>query len=89
MTENNQHHFIIERDETVLQSWMRDASALALFLVLIGVGVWLESPAMQWAGAFVAFIAVTGCALVRNHKCTVEEAQAKLDEIRAEMEHDS
>lgn len=37
--------------ETTLQSWARDAGTLAMFIALIGIGVWLGSAAMQWVGA--------------------------------------
>jgi len=41
--------------ESVTQSWLRDASTFALFTALIGLGVMLDSTAMQWVGAIIGF----------------------------------
>lgn len=38
------------------QSWIRDVSSFMLFAGLIGLGVFVGSAAMQWAGFFVAVI---------------------------------
>ena len=42
--------------ESVAQSWLRDLSSFVLFFALIGVGVWVSSAAMQWAGFVVAVV---------------------------------
>ncbi|MEM8801108.1 MAG: hypothetical protein AAGF55_01090 [Pseudomonadota bacterium] len=75
---------IIILHETVLQSWLRDASTLALFVALIGIGVFLESAAMQWVGAFIGFTFIIGKAIAsaqRDKMLSVSEARKKLDEI--------
>ena len=50
------HHIIMSHSESMVTSWGRDAGTFALFLALIGVGVWMESVVMQIAGLFVAIV---------------------------------
>ncbi len=74
--------------ETAMQSWLRDASTLAMFLALIGFGVWLDSSAMQWAGFFVGVIVLLG-RIGRNTKevatCySFEEAREALERFEGE-----
>ena len=57
MSERTEIQYIIIH-ETDLQSWLRDIGIFALFAALIGVGVAAESSAMQWAGFFIATIAI-------------------------------
>jgi hypothetical protein len=65
---------IIVITESTLQSWARDASTLALFVSLIGIGIALDSPAMQWVGALVGFITITARAAGKAKKLTKEQA---------------
>lgn len=67
--------------ETMLQSWISDASSVVGFLALIGIGVYLESNAMQWAGAILGFITICGKAFERDKRMTVAEARKRLDDI--------
>jgi uncharacterized protein (AIM24 family) len=71
--------------ETVLKSWLRDLSTFALFAALIGVGIVLNSGAMQWMGAIIAFITVLSKAsgLQKKNRKTVAEARLFLDEVEA------
>lgn len=71
--------------ETVIQSWVRDASSVVMFVALIGIGVYLQSGAMQWAGAIIGFITIIGRAGGYSHrnKMTVAQARKRLDEIEA------
>ncbi|MND62680.1 hypothetical protein D3C80_539710 [compost metagenome] len=71
--------------ETVLNSWMRDASTFALFLALIGIGILLQSVALQWVGAIIGFIVVgTRASMIR--KCfTIPDARKRLDEMEASL----
>jgi len=59
MTQPTETQFIILHEKP-LQSWMRDASSFALFAGLIGLGVVVDSTAMEWAGFFVAVIITLG-----------------------------
>lgn len=67
--------------ETVAQSWAKDASTAALFLALIGTGWFLDSTALQWAGAFVGFTTLFMRSSGRVPRMTIAEARAKLDEL--------
>lgn len=71
--------------ETVLQSWVRDASTAALFIVLVGTGALLDSSAMQWVGAAVGFGTVISRSISagNNSRMTVDQARKRLDEIDA------
>jgi hypothetical protein len=55
MSENPAPQFILLH-ETALQSWARDAGTLATIVILIGLGVALDSGAMQWVGAIMFWI---------------------------------
>jgi hypothetical protein len=72
---------IIVIHESVAQSWARDASSFVMAVVMMGVGVWLESGAMQWVGAFMWFLAMLNMAMNAARKMTVAEARKRLDEI--------
>lgn len=65
---------IVILHESVAQSWARDASIFALFLSLIGVGIVLDSSALQWAGAVVAFITISSLSAGKAKRMTREEA---------------
>lgn len=80
---------IVMRDQTVFQSWARDASSFALFLGLIGIGWVLGSDALQWVGAVIGFIVVAGqvSGLMDKHKYDLEGAQAALDRIKVGASH--
>ena len=78
---------IIIVHETPAQSWKRDASSFALFLAIIGVGVALNSAAMQWVGAIIAFLTLIGSAIHMRDKCkmSIAEARKRLDEIEGQQ----
>ena len=72
---------IILESETVLRSWARDASTLALFIGLIGPGIYLQSSAMQWAGFFIAVVFTFAKAGNATKRMTINEARDFLDEL--------
>jgi hypothetical protein len=73
---------IILVHERVLQSWLRDLGTFAMFVALIGLGVLVESTAMQWTGAIIGFIAILARASShRVLRLSIPEARARLDEI--------
>lgn len=78
---------IVTKDETVVQSWARDAGSFALFAALIGLGVVVGSSAMQWAGFVIAWIVLLTKAsgVVSKSKFTIDEARKEIDRIEAEM----
>lgn len=69
--------------ETALQGWMRDAGSAVMFIALIGIGVFLESNAMQWVGAIIGFIVIISRAMriAKDNRYTIAKARARLDEI--------
>lgn len=74
---------IIILHETVAQSWFRDASTVAGFVALIGIGVYLESAALQWVGALLGFLTIINrmARLLKDNRFTIAQARARLDEI--------
>lgn len=73
---------IIILHETALESWARDASTFALFVGLISIGWFLDSSALQWSGAVVAFVTVLSRAKLA-HRISITQARQFLDEIEA------
>lgn len=72
--------------ETPLQSWKSDMSSVVGFILLIGIGVYLESSAMQWVGAILGFVTMIAqsARLNKDERLTIEQARKRLDEIEAE-----
>jgi len=46
--------------ETVLQSWVKDIVSFVSLAGIIGLGWWLDSAAMQWAGFILFALSVMG-----------------------------
>lgn len=67
--------------ESTLQSWIRDASTFATFAGLIGIGVYADSGAMQWAGFFIAVMTVFSRAGKHIRRMTIPEARAYLETL--------
>lgn len=67
---------IIVIHKTVQQSWLRDASTLALIVTVIGTGWALGSEAMQWCG-FV-LLALNCIARARSDRLTPQQAAERL-----------
>lgn len=76
---------IIIVHETILQSWGRDLGVFALFVGLIGLGVYLESRPMQWAGFLVACVSILSLVSDRAERVTIPEARAILDRLEHEF----
>ncbi len=78
---------VILLHETALQSWLRDASSVAMFVGLIGIGVYLESSAMQWVGALVGFVVIIGkvARVGKDNRFTISDARKRLDEIERSL----
>jgi uncharacterized iron-regulated membrane protein len=77
---------IILLHETAGQSWLRDMSSVAGFIALIGIGVLLDSTAMQWTGAVLGFLVIIGrmMRVFKDSRVTIAEARKRLDELEAE-----
>ncbi len=68
--------------ETVLEA--RAAGTVAVFVTLIGIGRLIDSSAMQWMGAIIAFITIWQRALGKVQRLTIAAAREKLDEMERE-----
>ena len=79
---------VILLHETAGQSWLRDMSSVAGFVALIGIGVILDSAAMQWSGAILGFVVIMGrtSRIVKDSRVTIAEARKRLDEIEAAID---
>lgn len=73
--------FVVHR--TPLEALASNLSSFAVFASLIGLGVYLESAAMQWLGAIVALIVVARVGIEYRSKnmFSIEGARKRLDEI--------
>lgn len=71
--------------ETTGQNWRSDMSSVVAFVLLIGIGVLLDSAAMQWVGAILGFFTIVGRAmrLGKDNRMTTDQARKRLDEIDA------
>jgi uncharacterized protein (AIM24 family) len=71
--------------ETFVKSWLRDLSTFTLFVALIGLGIVLDSGAMQWMGAIIAFLTIMAKAsgVQKKNRRTIAEARKFLDDIEA------
>ena len=58
---------------------------IALQLCVIGVGIWAESPAMQWSGfAMLCLLTIVIAAVAnKSYGITIDQARKRLDEIEA------
>ena len=76
---------IIFIKENARESWLRDTSSVFSFVALIGIGVVLDSSAMQWVGAVIGFFVILERSnrLFKSNRFTIEEARKRLDEIEA------
>lgn len=65
---------------------IRVAANVASVIAIIGVGVYLQSAAMQWAGFAMLALLLILKALVapKLRTLTIAQARARLDEIEAE-----
>lgn len=77
--------------ETWAQSIASDAGTVAAFAAMIGLGVHLDSAAMQWIGGILFFMAV----VTRSYRKTadgrmsIDQAIAHLEALKAkEANHD-
>lgn len=74
---------VIILHETVLQSWLRDASTFALFVGLIGIGILLQSVAMQWIGAIIGMFCLATIKI--SKRLSFDGARKYIDEVEASL----
>lgn len=74
---------VIILHETVLQSWLRDASTFALFLALIGIGILLQSVALQWVGAIIGMLCLATVKI--SKRLSFDGARKYIDEMESSL----
>ncbi|MGV2975665.1 hypothetical protein AB1P65_09430 [Roseibium alexandrii] len=62
--------------------WIKNASGYVCLAAMIGLGVFLDSPAMQWIAAIIFFMACVG-KVMGMKKYTLPEARKYLEELEA------
>jgi len=75
---------IIILNETLGKSIAKNAASFCTIVAIIGVGVVLDSAAMQWLGALIWMLWLLAKASMRGNTLTIEEARRRLDEIERE-----
>lgn len=74
---------IIVLRETVAESLISDLGTFLTAAAIIGLGVYLQSSAMQWTGAVVFFLLAIGRSARKRQEKTIAQARAYLDELDA------
>ena len=74
---------VILLKESFADSCKRDVVLVLTVCVPIGLGVFLQSSAMQWAGFILAAFYSIGRVgrIIKDNSLTIAQARAKLDEI--------
>jgi hypothetical protein len=67
---------VIILEETYLESLSKDVTTVALFISLVFIGVYLESNALQWMGAIIAFLSIAARASGWRKQQTMTREQA-------------
>ena len=76
----------IDLNVTYARNLRHTAAFWGMLFGLIGLGVFVDSAAMQWAGFVVAFLGLIGMAAnaeKRNKGLTIADARKRLDELEA------
>lgn len=74
---------VIILHETVLQSLARAAGTFFMLAALIGLGVLLQSVALQWVGAIMGFIWLVAKGIRHGRGVSITEARKRLDELES------
>lgn len=73
-------HTIVIADDRLWKSVISDIVTFAMILAVIGIGVVLDSSAMQWTGALMLWCIAIGRAFGHKNK-TIAEAREYLDNL--------
>ncbi len=73
-------HILILK-ESLIQSLFSDLGSFFTFAAMVGLGVYLTSPAMQWVGAIAFLMVMIGRASKAGKRFTIQEARTYLDEL--------
>ena len=82
--QRTKHLVVVRREETVVGKWVGCVAQFFLFAGLIGLGIALNSDAMQWVGAAIGCLVVISRAAGAYTQDTydLEGAQKQLDRIK-------
>lgn len=67
--------------ETIWESMISDGFTFLMVLALVGVGIMVNSIALQFIGVIIALFLGLTMFMSQDDKMTIEQARAKLDEI--------
>lgn len=72
-------------DDRLWASISRDVFSVVSLVAVIGLGVYLQSSAMQWVGAIIWFLMLASkvSGIKEKSEMTIQEARKFLDEIEA------
>ena len=76
--------------ETWKESVAGQVGTFITFVAMIGLGVYLESAAMQWVGALLFFFIMFGRMVntAKRYRMTIARARERLDELEFEWDKD-
>jgi|GEM_PF-6838397 len=71
--------------ESLAQSIMKDLISGVTLLSMVGIGVWIDSGAMQWVAGIIWLLAMVGksTAYAKNSVFSFDDARKRLDEWEA------
>ena len=74
----------VQIKEGIVKSTVRLVRGVILYTSVIGIGIWVDSQAMQWAGFLALVLGILAYAMVKNDETmTIAEARKELDRLEA------
>lgn len=70
--------------QSVREAVISDISTVVSLVAVIGIGVLLDSAAMQWIGAILGMLSVVSRASKVARRMSIAEARAFIDKLEAE-----
>jgi hypothetical protein len=79
-----QNRTIIVVHESITESLVKDAYTCVALVASVGVGVYVDSQALQWIGGLLFMLTVAMSATKQRY--TIDGARKRLDELEAELQ---
>ena len=76
MAENKDERTLVYIYQTKLEATLSDIRSLVVLVALMGIGVWLQSPAMQWFGFILGALWIIGRVTLAEKKGRMTPQQA-------------
>ena len=78
-----ENRMVVLVDDRLWKSVGRDVVSMVTLVAMVGVGVLLQSSALQWVGAIIWFLWIIGKAasVDKKHKMTIAQAREFLDKL--------